>query len=339
MPQVIRKNNNSEPPQKVLDLLRRGGSSNPEEALAAQREMAQAVDVPLRKQNLAGSILGNIFTSEKFELGQSIEYPVDLLAPGMEKEFVAYAVPGHGKLPQRFLSGDYIMVPVYRVGNAINWPLRFLRAARWAVYARLMEIYEAGYVKKDNNDGFATLLTAAANRNIVVVDANAGNGRLTLKLITLMQQEMRRQAGGNSASLVQAQLTDLYMSIEALEDMRSWTLADVSEGVRDNIANSAKGYVGRLYDTNLHSLYEFGVGQEFQNFYTNDLGGAMGSGDVEILLGLDLGDNSSFVNPVREPLKTYVDDLLFREDLGGVYGRKEHGFAVLDNRKVLLGSL
>lgn len=338
---MIRRNIFTPPPEKVQELLRRSASANQGEAIAAQYEIAQALDEPLRKGILAGNILGDIFAQFNLPFGAAPEFTLDPLAPGVEREHIAYAVPSYGEMPQRVLSGDYIMVPIYEVGNSISWNLRMLRAARYDVHARAMEIYEAGFVKKDNNDGFACLLTAAANRNIVVYDADAGVGRLTLKLLSLMQRAMRRNAGGNTASLTRGRLTDIYMSIEAIEDMRSWTLADTTETTREQIANSADGFLTRIYGINLHDLIEFGVGQEYQNLYLDASGinGALAANDVEMLLGLDLQDNSTFVNPIRTPLETQPDETLHRHRMGGVYGFKEHGFVTLDNRKILLGSL
>jgi len=45
------------------------------------------------------------------------------------------------------------------------------------------------------------------------------------------------------------------------------------------------------------------------------------------------------VRPVREDVQVYEDDNLHRQRRAGFYGWAEHGFAVLDNRRVIVGSL
>jgi hypothetical protein len=48
--------------------------------------------------------------------------------------------------------------------------------------------------------------------------------------------------------------------------------------------------------------------------------------------------NDSFVMPVRAGLQVFEDDTLHRQRRAGFYGWAEQGFAVLDNRRVLIGS-
>ena len=64
----------------------------------------------------------------------------------------------------------------------------------------------------------------------------------------------------------------------------------------------------------------------------------MGSGDEEIVVGLDLSQGDSFVMPVKRELSIFEDDMLHRRQKAGFYGWQEHGFASLDGRRVLLGS-
>ena len=59
---------------------------------------------------------------------------------------------------------------------------------------------------------------------------------------------------------------------------------------------------------------------------------------IENVVGLDLSSNDSFVMPVRQEVQIFEDDTLHRQKRAGMYGWAEHGFAVLDNRRVLLGA-
>ena len=336
-----------EPTPELTDLLVRSGSLNKEEALAANAEFAKALELPLRQGILNGDILDGIF--EPITLSQSAtpEFPLDFLAPGTEKDFVAYTIPNHGYIPERHVEGDYVMVPTYDIGASIDYLLKYARDARWDVVGRAMEVMEAQFVKKMNDDGWHTLLAAGVDRNIVVFDSDADSGQFTKRLVSLMKTVMRRNGGGNSSSNNRGILTDLYLSPEAMEDIRNWGIDQVDEVTRREIYVSADGSVNRVFGVNLHDLDELGEDQEYQLFYENvlngtlpqDAGGDPNNDKVELVVGLDLRKRDSFIMPVREQVQIFEDDTLHRQKRAGFYGWAEQGFAVLDNRRVLLGAL
>ena len=324
---------------ELTDLLVRSGSVNKEEALGANHEFAKALELPLRRGVLNGDILDNIF--EPIQLAQSAtpEFPLDFVAPGTEKDFVAYTIPNHGYIPQRHVEGDYVMVPTYDIGASIDYLLKYARDARWDVVGRAMEVLEAQFVKKMNDDGWHTLLAAGVDRNIVVYDNDALQGQFTKRLVSLMKTVMRRNGGGNSASNNRGMLTDLYVSPEAMEDIRNWGLDQVDEITRREIYTAADGTLNRVFGINLHDRDELGVGQQYQNFYSATLGGALPASKEEIVVGLDLRRRDSFIMPVRQEVQIFEDETLHRQRRAGFYGWAEQGFAVLDNRRVLLGSI
>jgi hypothetical protein len=116
-----------------------------------------------------------------------------------------------------------------------------------------------------------TLLAAGVDRNIVVYDSDAATGQFTKRLVSLMKTVMRRNGGGNSASNNRGMLTDLYVSPEAMEDIRNWGVDQVDEVTRREIYTAADGSVNRVFGVNLHDLDELGDGQEYQLFYENTL--------------------------------------------------------------------
>ena len=82
---------------------------------------------------------------------------------------------------------------------------------------------------------------------------------------------------------------------------------------------------------------ELGADQEYQNFYVNQLSGTFTGSDVELVVGLDQSSNDSFIMPVKQDVQIFEDDALHRQQRAGFYGWAEIGFAVLDNRRILLG--
>ena len=281
-----------------------------------------------------------IYEAMPLEPGATPEFPLDLLAPGSETDHVAYTNPGNGRIPERHVEGDYVMINTYGISSSIDFLLKYAREANWNVVARAMQVLESSFVKKINDDGWHTLLAAAVDRNVLVYDADAAAGQFTKRLISLMKTVMRRNGGGNSVS-APGRLTDLYCSPEAIEDIRNWGVDQLDEVSRREIYQSGDDgpALTRIFGVNLHDVFEFGDNQEYQTYFTSDLGGSLAGGHaVELVIGLDQGANDSFVMPVKKEVEIYEDEGLHRHQRQGYYGWAEIGFGVLDNRRVLAGS-
>jgi hypothetical protein len=328
------------PSDQFINLLVRSGHSDKAVALDAQREIAKALELPLRKGIMFGDVVTNIYEKMVLEPGSQPEFPLDLLAPGTERDYTAYTNPGHGRIPERHVEGDYVMVNTYGITNSIDFLLRYAREARWDIIARGMQVLESGFVKKLNDDGWHTILAAAVDRNILVYDGDAAVGQFTKRLISLAKTVMLRNGGGNSVTAT-GRLTDLYLSPEAIEDIRNWGIDQLDEVSRREVyqATEDAAPLTRIFGVNLTGLFEFGDGQEYQTFFTSDLSGSLGpNSDVELIVGLDLNARDSFVMPVKREVEIFEDEGLHRSQRQGYYGWAEVGFGVLDNRRVLAAS-
>ncbi len=330
-------------PSAEMDaLLRRSGDlSDYDAARAATRELAKGLSqaLPIRRGVILGDILGDIFQPVVLGPGAAPEFPLDILAPGTEKDYVAYTIPSTGRIPERHVEGDYVMVTTYEVASSIDWALKFSRDARWDVVGRAMQMLEGGFVLKNNRDGWHVLLAAGVGRNLVVYDDAATAGLFTKRLIALGKTTMRRRAGGNATSLNKGRLTDLYLSPEGLEDIRSWDLTQIDDFTRRQIFEASgdnEDVLPSIFGVNLHDVDELGIGQEFQNYYTGTLGGTFPGSKVELAVGLDLMNSDAFVNPIRSPIEIFEDPTFHRQRRAGMYGWAEHGYACLDSRRVML---
>jgi len=325
--------------QKVKNVLRASGSLNRDEASRATLEIAKALEVPLRKAVLSGDILGNIFEVIPLDTNASSEFQLDIVTPGTEKNFVAYTIPNHGYLPQRSVEADYVMVPIYDIGATIDWNLKFARDARWDIVSRALEVMKAQFTKKLNDDGWHVIIRAGVDRNIVVIDSDAAAGQFTKRLVSLLQAAMRRNGGGNSTSVNRGRLTDLYISVECMEGIRNWNVSSIDPVTqREIFVKEGEESLANIFGVNLHTLDEFGEGQEYQLYFENELSGSLPGSDVEIVVGLDQSKRDAFVMPVREPVTIFPDPSLHRQRRAGLYGWGSQGLACLDNRRVLLGA-
>lgn len=328
----------NEPSIEMAALLRKVGSPHYETSMAANRELAEAFAPVIREGIMPGDIVTDIFTEIPLAPDAIPEFPLDFVAPGTEGDYAAYTLSQHGRIPEKHVEGDYVLIPTYPVGSSIDYLLRYARSARWDVVSRALQVMKMGLGKKINDDGWHVLLSAAVDRNIMVYDSDAAVGNFTKRLVTLLKTIVMRNGGGNSTSIMHKTLTDLYLSLEAIDDMRNWGIDQIDELTRRDILLREDGLVNRIFSVNLHGIFELGIGQEYQLFFTQTLAGSLATNKVELVVGLDLKNEDSFIMPTRGQLEVFDDPTLHRQQRAGVYCWKELGWAVLDNRNVITAS-
>lgn len=327
------------PDERMKALVRAAGHEDVAVATAAARDLSMAMTLPLQQGVLNGDIFSVLYTAVEFEYGVSVEFPLDLLAPGTEQNFKAYVIPRTGALPEKSVESDYVMVPTFEVGHFIDFSMRYLKETRWDILGRVLQILEAGFIRKFNTDAWRTALVAAKNRNLLVYDDAATAGLFTKRLVTLMKDYMRRNAGGNSTSTNRGKLTDIFVSPEASSDMMSWNLSEIPDAIRTKIM--IEGRLKQIDDVTIHDIDELGVGQEFENYLANTLGLSHTNSKVEFVVGADVdnGKQDAFIMPYRQMPTLYEDMTLARQRRVGVGGTAEVGWVNLDNRRLLLGQL
>lgn len=328
------------PDDSTMKLIKLAGDRNRSVALKAQRELAAAFEVPLRDAILSGDLLSGLFQPIQVESDNALRYPLDLLAPGEEDEHVAYTKPSNGRIPERQVEGDYVMIPTYEIANAIDVLLTYMREANYDVVGRALQVLRYGFVQKLNDDGWHVVVNSVADRNILIYDADAAAGQFTRRLISLVRLAMQRNGGGNSSSINRFTLTDLWTSVEAHEDMRNWGLDQVDDVTRRELylASDDSPVLSKIAGTVIHPIHELGVDQKYQLFFTSTLAASLASGDKELVIGTDL-NKGSFIMPVKDPVKIYEDPWFHRAGKASWYGTTEVGFALLDNRSAIAASL
>jgi len=336
-------------PQEAIEALRATASPDTSVRERAQKAFAGELNMPLRQGVFDRDNLGGIFEKQVLAPGAQANYPLDFVKPGEEDEFIAFTLPKQGRVPERHVEGDELWVPTFNIGNSIDWSLKYAKEARFDVIMRAIRVYEAGFVRKINSDGWRTVLGAADGRGLVVTAGGAAPftgstlaptaaaGQFTKELISRMKTAMTRGAGGNGNS---GRLTDVYLSLEAMEDIRAWDVDEIDEFTRREIFVSREYGLAQIYGIVLHEMTEFGEGQEYEEFLETTLARShqvVNSVTLkEFCIGLDLSTTDSFVMPIREELQTYEDPALYREQRAGIFGWMEHGFAVLDPRRILI---
>jgi hypothetical protein len=328
--------------EQHTQLLRQCGSLNPTEALPAQAELTRAMAEEVYQTGvLDGDIVGGIFESVQLDDDAPAEFLLDLINPGTERDYIAFYLPDTGHVPERTVSMNKVLVPTIPVGNSINCPLKFLRQKRVDILGRMLEALEAGFVMRDNLDGFAVILAAGKANGTATVDPGSTAGTMTLPLVAKLKLKMRRATAGNGSSVNKHRLTDLFVSPEALEDIRVMT-HDAADDTTRRALNSAESLDGFTYQgVTYHGVDELGEGQLFQNYWVNTLGVAMTGSKLEICIGLDRTPNGkrNFKNPKRRGLEMFEDPGLHRRQEFGWYAWKERGWSVLSSKPVVIGQI
>jgi hypothetical protein len=151
-------------------------------------------------------------------------------------------------------------------------------------------------------------------------------------------------------------VTDLYVAPEGIASLRNLSFFQVedqgsapdtflrgpSDRMTDDLLNAPQGTPMSIHGIRIHELHELGnpSGTDAEyNALIKTLGGSLaGGGDTDFCVALNLAQRDSFVMPVREEMSMFEDPFLHRQQRAGVYGWMEQGFAVLDSRRVQLGS-
>ena len=331
---------------ETKDILKKIGSSDPSVSSQGMNELKAAISEPVNRAVFDGDNTDKIFVAiDAPEDGGSVKFPKDVVAAGSEDDYVAYTMPMSGaKVPERHAEGNETRVPTYRVANAIDWDLSYARNSRIDVISRYIEVFQAGFVKKNNDDGWKTIITAAAQKGTMYIDAAATSGVFTKQALSDMIVGFDR-FGGNATSLWNFKCTDIFMSPEGMADIRDWKIHASTDYIDDTTAREIEqnGGLAMLFGVIINKDKEFGKYQNYQATIYNNVSGktAMGSADQEIFIGLDLDPKkraSTFVRPVNEALSMWEDTSLHRQGRQGFYGWTVVGTGLLDTRCCAVGS-
>lgn len=317
------------------NLLKATASKNQTEAVEHRQALAQVMERAWKAGVLEPDLLGNVFERVVLPPGVEAKFPFDFYGPDNEGAYEAFVMPKEGAVPDRVLEGDEVRVPTYKIANAISWSLDYARDARWDIVARAIEVFTNGFVRKLNDDGWHVILKAASEgTSTLVTDTSATAGEFSKLLLTGLMTSIKRRTGGRNS-----RLTDLYVSPEAIADIRNFDNTILDEVSRREILTAGEDRIPRLFGVNLHEVQELGENQEYEDYVTNTIGRAHTNSKVEWVIGLDLLHRDAFVMPVREEMQMWDDPQLHRSAKAGVYGWMEIGFANLDTRRAILGQL
>jgi len=363
-------------PEQV-ELIKALGSKNRLVAAEAAEAFAAFLGPVIQRVILQAGTASQIYTDAPFDENDSPSYPLDLYYQELNNGYVSvWSQTLAGGLPsaQDVSAIQEVKIATYRLDSAVSINKRYARQARLDVIAKLVERMSQEVLVKQERNAWAVILKALGEASTTPQGGSAlkhyteagALGQFKLddlnKLMTRVKRINESWAGGTPADPYSTGLTDLYVSPEIKENIRSFaynplnTVAPdgsaatsstvgipLSDNMRDEIYRSAG--MQEIYGVNIVELIELGKSKKynilFDNYITNlptTTGTAFNPGVHQILVGVD-NTKGALIRPIATTSETGSqfnvqpdDQFLQRTDKTGFYGSMEEGRICIDAR-------
>lgn len=351
-------------PEQV-ELVKALGSKNKLTSLEAQEALAAFI-APVAREVLEKAGTANlIYTSDTYNEDDQPSVPLDLYYNEGVDFVQVWQQNIAGGLPTSQVYGvDEMLVSTYRLDSAVSMLKKYARKARLDVVSKtITKMLQEVLVKQERNQWSIALKalgeasTDGSNHIIGATTANVFQVDDLNRLFTKARRINVAFDGGTPANFSSRGLSDLFISPEILEEVRSFayepmntratpntdesTALPLPDSVRQRIFDNAG--IPEIYGVLLHEVLEFGVNKVYNNLFDTFYSGTptfTGASD-EIVLGVDKGRESclKLVAQNADTGETFTavpdDQFLSRSEKIGLYGSVEMGNCVVDSRALI----
>ena len=341
-----------------IELVKAMGSRDNAVAAEANQAFAAFLGPVVAKVLMQAATASAIYTDLPYDEDDRPSIPLDLWFDGGEGYVTTWSQNVAGGLPTSTVEGfSEMKVATYRLDSAVSFLKRYARRGRLDVVSKAVErMANEVLVKQERNAWAVALKTLAESGNVLNTDETTVTFTLDIlnRLMTQVKRINRSYAGGTTTDAYG--LTDLFVSPEVKEDIRSFAYQPVSitttadtlpaknvltnlpEGVREDIYRNAG--TQEIYGVAIHDLIELGPDQKYQSLFKEFYTGTFTASSDELIVGLDL-TKDAFVRPVARQAEsggTFTalpdDQFAARSEKIGFYGFLEEGRACVDSRAV-----
>jgi hypothetical protein len=347
--------------KEMQDLFKATANIETPEGLAALKEFAASLTIPILQKIDLESIMRTLFSVEKLGPGAQAMYPV-----AEDFEIPVWVLPGLGYVAQNFIEGigEEVYVPTFTIAASADWKITYARDSRIDIPQKAAARVAKDLANYEEECGWRVIMPAATSsfsgKGLLgsrpapiyeIAPASTGAGYLSKELINKMIVGFKR---------IGRTLTDLYVSPEDAADIREWTDTDIDPVTRREIFQASG--MGSIWGVTLHEVHHLGAtglyningntssygkfianSSEIYNSYTLDNPNVTASdgtittlGETQIL-AFDSSVNDSLVMPIRKEYEAYDDPTLLRRQKQGFFGWADLGFACLDARMLGMG--
>jgi len=344
-----------------IELLKLTGSRDRSKAWPAMEAFAAILSPVVQVVLDKLSTVRSMYTVKTLGENDNAEFPLDIFFNEKDNDIRVHFQPRPGGMPSSFLSDlQTAIVPTAMYQAEVSWQNKFARNGRLDVIASYIHKLGQALIRKEEINGWGVALNAAAvgstNGLSHTVTSTTTDGIFHLDLLNQMLNRAKRintSIDQGTASNAPQGLTDIFLSVEAMSDVRSFSYnginvrgaivttpaaGDSTIALPDDLRKQILAGAGMpsLFGLNLHEMNEFGVNFSynilFKSFYT----GTFVQTADEVVIGVDMSRDSN-VMPAKGDLQIVNDIFNNRSDKSGVLAQEDIGFAVLDNRALIAG--
>lgn len=344
-----------------IELLKLTGSRDRSKAWPAMEAFASilgpVVQVVLDKM----STVRSIYSVKNLAENDNAEFPLDVFFDEKDNDIRIHFQPRPGGTPSSHLSNlETVIVPTAMYQGEVSWQNKFARYGRLDVIAAYIHKLGQAMIRKEEINGWSVLLNAVAkgstNGLSHVVDSTTADQKFHLDLFNDMLTRAKRLNTSidlGTASNAPQGLTDIFLSVEAMSDIRAFSYnpvnvrgaivaapaaGDSSIALPDELRKQILAGAGMpsLMGLNLHEMNELGSGFAYNILFKAFYSGSFTEATEEVIIGVDMSRDSN-VMPVKGDLIVMNDVFNNRADKSGVLAQEDIGFAVLDNRALVAG--
>lgn len=354
-----------------IELIKAMGSKDRSVALEAQTAFAaflgDVIQVVLAQAGLAPLI----YTDLPFDPDDTPSFPLDLYYDQDVDYIQVWSQSIAGGLPSSTVEGNKEMkISTYELDSAVNFLGKYARKSRLDVVAKaISRLSQEVLVKQERNAwavairALAEAVTKGTKHVISATTPNIFQVNDLNKLLTLAKRVNTSFAGGTPEAMFSQGATDLFISPEIKEQVRSFAYQPMNTRTVDGTAGTPAGSSTALglpdsireevfrnagnqeiYGVTLHEMLELGDAQKynalFSTFNTVNSYSFTAATD-QIVIGVDVAREALKRAIATDPetnssFTTQPDDqFIARQDKVGFYGSLCEGRVCIDSRALL----
>lgn len=305
-----------------IELVKAMASRNRTVAYEAQVALAEFIGPVLAEVINNAPTISNLFTSLQFNADDNPSIPLDLYYDINDEDYVKVYSQSHaGGLPtnQVLPTASELKVATYSLDTAVSFDRRYAAKSRMDVVSKTFtRVAQEILAKQETTSAslvMGSLADASTNSTKHVRASSTTSGKRFLlddinKMMTLSKRINGSFLGGTPAAGQARGITDLIVSPEVVEELRSMAYNPIntkgspaggtaSDGIAatDELRNAVYNSAGlpEFYGISIMEILELGVGKKFTSLFSTAAGttnyGAAGDGQWDttddIVVGLD----------------------------------------------------
>lgn len=302
------------------------------------------------------STVRSIYSVKNLAETDNAEFPLDVFFDEKDGDIRVHFQSRPGGTPSSFMSDlQTVIVPTAIYQAEVSWQNKFARAGRLDVIASYIHKLGQALIRKEEINGWSVVLdaTAKASTNGLahVVDSTTTDGVFHLDGLNQLLTRSKRintSIDLGTAANAPAGVTDVYMSVESMADVRSFSYngintrgsvvatpaaGDSSISLPDDMRKAILegGGITSLMGIVLHEMNEMGIGFSYNTLFKSFYAGSFTAATDEVIIGVDSSRDSN-VMPIKGDVQVVSDIFLNRSDKSGVLATEDIGFGILDRR-------